>query len=57
MSNAEKENRRKTILDEVDKSLAKTYKYKNPKTGQVFEFKRPGAYKDDDGTSLVKVWD
>ena len=46
-----------TILDEVDKSLAKTYKYKNPKTGQVFEYKRPGIYKDDDGTSLVKVWD
>ena len=57
MSNPQKKNRRESILNEVDKSLAKTYKYKNPKTGQVFEYKRPGIYKDDDGTSLVKIWD
>ena len=53
MSNPQKKNRRESILNEVDKSLAKTYKYKNPKTGQVFEYPRPGSYNYYEGRSLV----
>ena len=47
---------KKNIADEVSKSLSgQVFKYKNPKTGKVFEYDRPGVYKDEDGTFLVRV--
>ena len=48
--------KKKSIVDEVAESLAgKVYKYKNPKTGQIFEYDRVGLYRDEDGTFLVRV--
>ena len=44
----------KSLLEEVDEAIAKTYKYRDPKTGQIFEYDRPGIY-ENDGRKLVPV--
>lgn len=36
----------KDILKKASKSV-KMYKYKNPRTGEIFLYERPGVYKKD----------
>lgn len=45
----------KSLIEEVDESLAKrTYQYKDPKTGEIYEYDRRGVYKKD-GRTLIPV--
>jgi len=52
------EEEKKLFIEKVWDSVGQeSYKYKNPKTGKVFEYKRLGIYKDDDGTFLVRIYE
>jgi len=44
----------KSLFEQVDESIAKVFKYKNPKTGQVFQYDRPGIY-ENEGRKLVPI--